>query len=305
MVLSGVARTQARCACGKNLVAKMLCGSGDAKVKKLGFRKLSTFGLLKHLKQPEVIAIIDALIALRCLQQIDVDRFRPVVELTEFGGEVMRGQAALGRALPLPDDLLRKLRGEQRKEDRGLGTSVPSDAEKDAGGKVRGSVSYAEPDPEILAALKRWREEIADEAGVPVYFILSNDTLSELARRRPSSRHQLLEIKGIGSAKAERYGTTLLEIMAEGTSSGAAAAGQTSEDRSQLEVRGQTSGVGGQTSEISPPVPSVAHPSRYWTQRLLSAGFSVDECAAIRGLPRDVIVDHAHRAGAMPSDNPP
>ena len=51
---------------------------------------------------------------------------------------------------------------------------------------------------------------------MPVYFILSNDTLAELARRRPVTRQQLLEIKGIGPAKAERYGTTLLEIVAEG-----------------------------------------------------------------------------------------
>ena len=54
MVLSGVARTEARFPCGKNLIAQMLCGSGHAKMSKLRLDKLSTFGLLKHLKQPEV-----------------------------------------------------------------------------------------------------------------------------------------------------------------------------------------------------------------------------------------------------------
>ena len=31
MVLSGVARAQARIPCGRNLIAQMLCGSGSAK----------------------------------------------------------------------------------------------------------------------------------------------------------------------------------------------------------------------------------------------------------------------------------
>ena len=102
MVLSGVARTQAGTPCGRNLIAQMLCGSGSAKMAKLRLNKLSTFGLLKHLKQDEVLLMIDALIALRCLQQTDVDRYRPVIELTEFGGEVMRGQTPLSGELPLP-----------------------------------------------------------------------------------------------------------------------------------------------------------------------------------------------------------
>ena len=61
MVLSGVARTEARFPCGKNLIAQMLCGSGNAKMSKLRLDKLSTFGLLKHLRQPEVTLMIEAL----------------------------------------------------------------------------------------------------------------------------------------------------------------------------------------------------------------------------------------------------
>ena len=113
MVLSGVARTQARCAAARISSPKMLCGSGDAKVKKLRIPQAEHVRIVETPEQPEVIAIIDALIELRCLQQIDVDRFRPVVELTEFGGEVMRGTAAWG-ALAAAGYLLRKLRGETR-----------------------------------------------------------------------------------------------------------------------------------------------------------------------------------------------
>jgi hypothetical protein len=41
---------------------------------------------------------------------------------------------------------------------------------------------------------------------------------------------------------------------------------------------------------------SQVRPSHYWTWRVLSAGFSAEECEAIRGIGRDVIVDHMLRA---------
>ena len=99
IVLSGVARTQARFPCGKNLIAQMLCGSASSRMTKLGMKRLSTFGLLAHLKQTEVVTLIDCLIAAGCLQQVDLDRFRPVVELTDLGTEVMRGARSLDAGL--------------------------------------------------------------------------------------------------------------------------------------------------------------------------------------------------------------
>ena len=110
MVLSGVARTESRFACGKNLIAQMLCGSNSAKVKKLRLNQLSTFGLLWQLKQAEVATLIDILIAIGCLEQEDIDRFRPVLKLTPLGGEVMRGKAELPAGLKLPGELRLKLR---------------------------------------------------------------------------------------------------------------------------------------------------------------------------------------------------
>ncbi len=116
IVLSGVARTQARFACGKTLIAQMLCGSGSEKMKKLRLDRLTTFGMLARLRQPEAAALIDALIGVGCLEQTELDRFRPVVKLTDFGAEVMRGTRSLDAPLAIPADLLRKLRA--RRPDR-------------------------------------------------------------------------------------------------------------------------------------------------------------------------------------------
>ncbi|MGD0383637.1 MAG: RecQ family ATP-dependent DNA helicase [Thermoguttaceae bacterium] len=204
MVLSGVARTQARFACGKNLIAQMLCGSAGAKVKKLGLDRLSTFGLLKHLKQPEVVTLIDALISLGCLQQEEIEKFRPVMKLTDFGSDVMRAKTQLQNPLPIPAYLFHKIHGKAiiiAESPRGVKKSAPAISHKN--------------DVELLDALKRWRLEIADEAGIPAYCTLHNSVLNELVSQRPKTTTELLTINGIGPVKLKQFGQSLLEIIAE------------------------------------------------------------------------------------------
>jgi ATP-dependent DNA helicase RecQ len=204
MALSGVARTEARFACGKNLIAQMLCGSKIEKLKKLGLDQLSTFGLLKHLKQPEVVTLIEALISIGCLDQEDIDKFRPVVKLTEFGRDVMRAKTQLHNPLPIPADLFHKIHGDE--------TVISKSPRPDK--KPAPAVSRI-TDNDLLSALKRWRLEIAEEAGIPAYCILHNTALNELVACRPQSAAELLDIKGIGPAKAKRFGQSLLEIIVE------------------------------------------------------------------------------------------
>jgi len=272
MVLSGVARCEARFPCGKNLIAQMLCGSASSKMAKLGLNTLSTFGLMKHLTQPEVVAIIDGLIVAGCLQQVEIDQHRPVVKLTDAGSEVMRGKAELESELPIPRHLIDKLRGES--------TSSLSDARQrsaETAAKEPAAGGAPPADPQLLEALKQWRREQGAAAGVPLYQILNNTALDELARHRPDTPESLLAIKGIGPAKLSRYGEALLALLA-------GRAGPTILPTEPPELADK------------PPGPSGAQPSHYWTWRLLSAGFSAEECAKIRGLEHEVVLDHALRA---------
>lgn len=70
-------------------------------------------------------------------------------------------------------------------------------------------------DPDILAALKQWRSTAAKAAGVPAYVIFHDTTLAIVAETRPQDRKQLLALPGLGPVKAERYGDTLLQLVAE------------------------------------------------------------------------------------------
>jgi ATP-dependent DNA helicase RecQ len=287
IVLSGVARTEARFPCGKNLIAQMLCGSGSARMSKLGLNKLSTFGLLKHLAQPEVTTLIDGLIAAGCLKQVDIDSYRPVVQLTDFGSDVMKGKAELASELPVPLDLVCRLRGDS------------PGARAEASQETAETDEPPDADPQLLEALRQWRRERATAAGLPHYQILSNATLEELARRRPDSAEALLAIRGIGPAKLAQFGEALLTVLAEGTNRSGDDPSDEAEQVAEppgLSRRESARGQAPRLATDADPDPAAVRPSHYWTWRLLSAGFSPEECAAIRGLEREAVLDHALRA---------
>ncbi len=114
MALSGVARTHGRV--GKGLVAKMLTGSQSKEVTNLRLDKLSTFGLLADLKQAEGLALLDALIAAGLIEQIENQKYRPVVQLSAHGTDVMRGTAEFTETLSLDPELKDKLGRRARTE---------------------------------------------------------------------------------------------------------------------------------------------------------------------------------------------
>jgi ATP-dependent DNA helicase RecQ len=310
MVLSGVARTQIRLTVGggKNLIAQMLCGSGSARMGKLGLDGLSTFGLLAHLTQPEVVAVIDGLIATGHLEQVDFERHRPVVQLTDLGSDVMKGTAELETVPPIPAEVIAKIRGQLRSgriDDR---EGRPGVAET---GSQLGEIALA--DPGLLAALKKWRHQMASQAGIPHYQVLSNATLEEIARRRPASASALLAVKGIGPAKLDRYGEALLALLDRHNSGDESSQREPTADMTRPREPTATAAASDTESDPldMPPVsddptqlpggttarlPAKTQPSHYWTWRLLSAGFSADECEVIRGISRDTVLDHLLRA---------
>jgi ATP-dependent DNA helicase RecQ len=68
----------------------------------------------------------------------------------------------------------------------------------------------------LFEQLRAERRTMAEEQGVPAYVVLHDATLREIAARRPGSLDQLLEVPGIGAAKADRYGERILAVVGAG-----------------------------------------------------------------------------------------
>ena len=65
----------------------------------------------------------------------------------------------------------------------------------------------------LFAQLKFYRNYLASKKGVPVNRIFTDDTLSEMARKRPETKEELRAIRGIGPKKSAEYGDAFINII--------------------------------------------------------------------------------------------
>ena len=363
-VLEAVAATHGRF--GRGLIAQMLCGSNSQKVQKLRLDRHRSHGVLGHLKQSTVQRLIDGLISVGWLEQIEPQPHRPVIGLSKTGREMLRGGAAAIGASHHAADVLATI-GQMPANAATTSTSAnaaPRDTRPNNGppsGERPLPADNGQTDEAVrrlVERLRTWRREVAEHRGIPLYRILSNATLEQIAQQRPRTADDLSLVSGIGPAKQRLYGTALLRIVAE-DSSEVGSNGQESNARpdasgnhaaAHTEARAEIGTAVGATVEGEPaasdssdaathvelplageqatatpelsaapsaqaarPVSSDPgelrrsgvstaadgaheHPAHYWTWRVLDAGFTPEECAAIRGLEPATVFDHALRA---------
>ncbi len=82
---------------GKNMLAATLRGSAAKNVMQAHLNELSTYGLLKDMRQDDILLYIDALCAARCLRVSSGEY--PTISITDLGERVMREQERIQLAL--------------------------------------------------------------------------------------------------------------------------------------------------------------------------------------------------------------
>ena len=83
--------------------------------------------------------------------------------------------------------------------------------EKDRGAGRRTS---AAADPEVLDRLRRWRDRVADERGVPAFRVLPDVALEAVAAAMPTAQEDLRHVRGLGQTRLHEYGDALLRVVA-------------------------------------------------------------------------------------------
>ena len=74
----------------------------------------------------------------------------------------------------------------------------------------------------VFIALRTWRGEEARSASMPPYVIFHDRTLHAIAAAQPASMRELGLIAGVGPAKLEKFGQTVLKIVAGSVAAGSA-----------------------------------------------------------------------------------
>jgi len=203
--LSAVARIHQRF--GLTAAVKLLMGRADPRLERAGLDRTPTFGVLADRGEDFLLALMR-----RCVTAGWVDFTggdRPVVCLTRTGRGVMKGQ--LPARLLLPEPEATSSAPKRRKAGRGAGQAP--DAEHLDADATR-----------LFEALRGRRLELARGQGVPPYVVASDRSLREIAVLRPRSVDDLLQVHGIGEAKAEKYGRVWLDIVASSPATPATAA---------------------------------------------------------------------------------
>jgi ATP-dependent DNA helicase RecQ len=190
--LSAALRTGQRFGAGH--LIDLLRGKNTDKMKQFGHDSLPTFGVGADMDDMGWRSVFRQLLA----------------------GGLLEADAQAYGALKLTDEARPVLKGETCLTLRRHAVRTKSKAVKKTREKVGTGATIAASDSPLFDALRGWRADKAREQGVPAYVILHDRTLHELATLRPQSLTALLDVPGIGLAKAERYGEALLELLRDG-----------------------------------------------------------------------------------------
>lgn len=222
-ILSCVARMRGTYA--PAMVAKVLIGSTDEKLKQMGFDRLTTWGLLRDQTQANVEDVIDELIRAGALNRQTVtrpiagrERSYMTVSMTDIGAKLMRDPTH-PFSMVWPEDRNAKAQ-EKAQEAAPRGSVTRRRAKADP---VSPAASEAADLPKrkrlprnaegLIGALQAARKEIAARADVPLYVVASNQMLEEMAEQRPSSKAKMLEIAGMGPKRFAAYGEEFLRTI--------------------------------------------------------------------------------------------
>ncbi len=63
--------------------------------------------------------------------------------------------------------------------------------------------------------MRERRKQLAEQAGVPIYAVATNEQLASMVRDNVRSNAQLLRIAGFGSSKVDRYGDAFIQLIRE------------------------------------------------------------------------------------------
>ena len=308
VALSGTARTNGRL--GKTLIAQMLAGSASKRIKQLSLSKLSTFGLLKGLRQSDVVALMEFLIQQGFISQVETTKFRPVLKISPTGRRLMTGELLEDLTSMMPSDLVNSislhLRGKTPHVMEVKASPYQVDSEDDE--EVESDTQPAEDEQAELNAEVDLDEQADLEANLDEE---ANEELIEELNEDPSEfSAQLFDGDPTSEDWSELNQTPSTDTHSTDTPSSNSPpqahdvspvsknlfSDQSADDSFTNNHSPANSVATARNIRIDLPAPEIVKPSYYWTWRLLADGYSAEHISQVRQLDRETVFDHAMRA---------
>jgi ATP-dependent DNA helicase RecQ len=192
MILSCIFRTGQ--AFGASHIADVLRGANTERIRQRGHDKVKTFGLLRSTPKPAVLSYIGQLLDAGVVEKIPGEY--PILALNSASAEVMKG--------------LREVILLQPRRDLRAGGHVQS-----SGGRAADSTPLSEAETVLFDHLRGVRMQLARDKGVPPYLVVTDATLREMARLRPTTSSGLGRIRGIGEQRLGQFGEAFRAAVEE------------------------------------------------------------------------------------------
>lgn len=196
--LSGVARLSKRTVAGwhprfgKGKIIQHLLGKNKKDFTNRGLAKISTYALLQDQDESVLKALFYAMEEAQLIYTTGEEY--PLLTLTDLGEKVMRATISVPLNWPTAK----------------LNTQVGSRVAKQ---KTKTTVDTIDYDYPLCNALKKKRREMASATGKKAYQILTNQSIEDLARKKPRNLQEARYIKGVGDFKLKRIIPAFLEII--------------------------------------------------------------------------------------------
>lgn len=177
---------------GRGKLSLILAGARKPEITGRGLDRNPLFGKLKKIKQNNILICLKLLEDAQYLERVGNPEY-PCLDLTLAGRNVLRGLDSPVLAMP---DLKLDDPSEKKKESSRTQSEIPVN------------------DDGLYEEMKSLRAMLAEQRQVPLYCILSNNALRELAEKQPDTPEEALEIKGIGLGKLTTILPPFLKLIA-------------------------------------------------------------------------------------------
>ena len=182
---------------GVSRIVEILRGSRSKAMLAYGAEDCPTYGTCRTRSKLSMTGLVKALIDSGHLQVEGTEY--PTLDMTRKGQEVLHGISAV---------VLKQAEQESQPD-----LPVKQPPRERAASVV--ALRALPTDPQLFERLRQLRTELAEEEGVSAFVIFHDKTLKAIAGHKPVTPAALLEIPGIGTLKAERYGRRVLQVVNE------------------------------------------------------------------------------------------
>ncbi len=185
-----------------NTLVDILCGDATHVLMRDGLHQAPEFGIGKKWKDVEWKRVIRILMALGLIRMEFEPSGKQFFKLSHLSLPVLKSEEKVF-ARPMKSQVVGKAKRKTRKK-RTTKKKVT---------KVKKVFTSGPVKTDLWNALREKRSKLAKKRRIPAYKVFHDATLREMARRKPNTLEELLEINGIGDAKLRKYGKIFLEVI--------------------------------------------------------------------------------------------